>query len=104
MTQKIVAELPHRLGTEEARRRIASGIGRLSEQVPGGAAVDSGWSGNRLDLKVEAMSQQVTARIDVGETSVRVEMLLPAALSFFARPIEAMLKRKGAQLLEDRRS
>lgn len=102
MTQPLVVDLPHRLGAEEARRRIAGGIGRISDHLPGGAEVRSDWEGNRLNLAVSAMAQEVTARIDVQEAIVRVELMLPAALSFFARPIEAALRRKGTEMLEDR--
>ena len=102
MTQPVVVDLPHRLGAEEARRRIANGIGRITEHIPGGAKAHSEWEGHRLNLRVEAMSQEVSAKIDVMEAVVRVELMLPAALSFFARPIEAMLKRKGTEMLENK--
>ena len=102
MTQPLVVDLPHRLGAEEAQRRIARGIGRLADHVPGGAEVESDWAGNRLNLRVTAMGQAVSAHIDVMETIVRVELLLPAALSFFARPIEAMLRKKGTEMLENK--
>jgi hypothetical protein len=102
MTKPLVVDLPHRLGAEEARRRIANGIGRLSDHVPGGAEVESSWTGDRLDLRVTAMNQAVSGSIEPQEAIVRVELMLPAALSFFARPIEALLKRKGGELLEDR--
>ena len=102
MAQPLVVDLPHRLGAEEARRRIAGGIGRLRDHIPGGAEVRTQWEGNRLDLDVGAMGQQVEARIDVGEAVVRVELMLPGALGLFARPIEAMLRNRGAELLEDR--
>ena len=100
MTQPVIVDLPHRLGAEEARSRIARGIGRLEQQVPGGATVHSEWQANRLNLRVEAMGQQVAAHIDVDESSVRVELLMPAALAFFATPIEAMLRRQGTKMLE----
>ena len=103
MAQPVVVELPHRLGAEEARRRIARGIGRLSDQIPGGAEVESSWQGNRLNLRVAAMNQAVSGHIEVLEAIVRVELQLPGALSFFARPIENMLRRKGAAMLEDKR-
>lgn len=102
MAPPVVVDLPHRLGAEEARRRIANSIGRITEHIPGGATAHTSWEGNRLNLKVEAMSQEVSARIDVMEAVVRVELMLPAALAFFARPIEAMLKRKGTEMLENK--
>jgi hypothetical protein len=102
MAQPLVVDLPHRLGAEEAQRRIAGGIGKLKDQIPGGAEVESSWAGNRLNLAVQAMNQQVTAHIDVHEATVRVELLLPAALAFFGKPIEALLRRKGGDMLEDK--
>jgi hypothetical protein len=103
MTQPHVVDIPHRLGQQEARRRIERGVGSMADHVPGGAQAESSWEGDRLNLKVTAMGQAVTARIEVLEAVVRVEIMLPAALSFFAKPIEAMLKKKGTEMLEDKR-
>ena len=102
MAEKLTVDLPHQLGAAEARRRIERGIGRLSEFVPGGAEVQSHWSGERLDLTVTAMGQGIAGSIDVLEHIVRVEIMLPGALSFFAKPIEALLRRKGTELLADK--
>src|SRR4028119_2352297 len=102
MAQPLVVDLPHRLGAEEARRRIAGGMGRLTDHLPPGAAVSNEWSGDTLNLRVSAMAQEVSARIEAQETVVRVEMTVPAALSFFTRAIEAAVRRKGADMLEDR--
>jgi hypothetical protein len=48
------------------------------------------------------MGQEVSARIDVQERVVRVEMVLPPMLAFFGRQIEGLLRRQGAELLEDK--
>lgn len=101
MTQPIQVDLPHRLGKEEARRRIAGNVHRLSEHIPGGAHVDSGWSGDQLNLGVQAMGQSVQALIDVEESKVRLKVVLPGMLGMFAGPIQAMLQKKGGLLLED---
>ena len=102
MTSPIQVDLPHSLGAAEAKRRIDGGIGRLKDFIPGGAEVRSAWTGDRLGLQVSAMNQEAHAQIDVRDTIVRVELLLPPALAFFGKAIEAALKRKGADLLEDR--
>lgn len=102
MTAPLQVDLPHQLGAEEAKRRIDGGIGQLKDFIPGAASVRSAWTGDRLGLQIEAMGQEVNAQIDVRETFVRVEMLLPPALAFFGKAIEAALRRKGADLLEDR--
>ena len=102
MSSPISIDIPHRLGAEEAKRRIEGGVGSLGNFIPGGGEMRSDWNGDRLALQVGAMGQQVNAQIDIRETFVRVEMLLPPALAFFGKAIEAALRRKGAELLEDR--
>ena len=105
MQRPIDVDLPHQLGREEARRRIASNIHQLKDHIPGGAShINSSWSGDRLNLSVHAMGQAVEAVIDVEETKVHCRIQLPAMLSLFAAPLEAMLKAKGGDLLlEDKR-
>ena len=102
MTQPIQVDLPHKLGAAEAKRRIDGGMGKLKDFIPGGAEVRSAWTGDRLGLQVSAMGQEVNAQIDVQDSYVRVELLLPPALAFFGKAIEAALRRKGKDLLEDR--
>jgi hypothetical protein len=103
MGKPLTVDLPHTLGLEEARNRIQGGIGKLKDHIPGGTAeVRHSWDGNRMNLVVTAMGQDVSAHIDVEETVVRVEMLLPAMLSFFGKQVEGYLKSKGTQMLEDK--
>jgi hypothetical protein len=105
MQRPIDVDLPHKLGRDEARRRLANNIHKLRDHIPGGAShVDSSWVGDRLNLIVHAMGQAVEAEIDVEETKVHCRIQLPGLLSLFAAPIEAMLKAKGSDLLlEDKR-
>jgi Putative polyhydroxyalkanoic acid system protein (PHA_gran_rgn) len=102
MSTPLTVDLPHKLGAEEARRRIERNVGRLSDHVPGGAQVGSRWSGNRLDLDVGAMGQQVAAVIDIQESVVRLTVMLPPALAFFGGMLEPLIRKQGAQLLEDK--
>jgi putative polyhydroxyalkanoate system protein len=101
MSQPIEVDLPHHLGKDEARRRIANNIHQLERHIPGGAAVQSGWSGDQLNLDVAAMGQAVTATIDVEETQVHLKVLLPPMLGMFSSLIQAALQKKGDLLLED---
>ena len=103
MERPIEVELPHKLGREEAHRRIANNIHKLKDHMPGGAAhVASKWVGDTLSLDITAMGQTVAAEIEVQETKVRCRVVLPGMLAFFAGPIEAALKAKGGVLLEDK--
>lgn len=103
MNQPISVDLPHKLGKDEARRRIANNVHKLTDHIPGGSAeTQSSWSGDELTLNVTAMGQSVEARILVEEKLVRVRMMLPPLLAMFAKPIESMLRNKGSDvLLED---
>jgi hypothetical protein len=102
MSAPISVDLPHRLGAEEAKRRIASNISGLTSHLPSGAQVRSQWEGDRLKIGVGVMGQELDASIDVRESLVRVTVLLPPALAFFGKAIEAGLRRTGPELLEDR--
>lgn len=102
MSNPVTVDLPHRLGAEEARRRIERNVGRLADHVPGGARVGSRWTGNRLDLDIGAMGQQVAAEIDVQESLVRLTVTLPPALAFFGGMIEPLIRKQGATMLEDK--
>ena len=101
MSQPIELDLPHNLGKDEARRRIANNIHRLTDHIPGGAQVQSGWTGDRLDLGVAAMGEQIHATMDVQDTKVRVRFTLPGMLGMFSGVIAGALKSRGGMLLED---
>jgi putative polyhydroxyalkanoate system protein len=101
MSQPIEVDLPHKLGKDEARRRIANNVHKLQDHIPGGAQVQSGWSGDQLNLEVAAMGQQVTAAIDVLDNVVKLRVLLPGMLGMFSGLIQSTLQKKGSVLLED---
>ena len=103
MSQPIEVDLPHSLGKDEARRRIANNIHKLQEHIPGGAQVQSGWTGDQLNLDVAAMGQSIAATIDVMESKVHLKVLLPPMLGMFSGMIQAALQKKGDVLLEDHR-
>ena len=103
MTQPIDVSVPHKLGREEAKRRIAANIGSLQGQIPGGAAVTSNWVGDRLDLGISALGQTVDASITVEDTQARVHVALSGMLGMLAAPIAAAIKAKAPELLEDHR-
>jgi putative polyhydroxyalkanoate system protein len=101
MTQPIDVDLPHNLGKDEARRRIANNVHKLEQHIPGGAQVQSGWSGDQLNLTVAAMGETVNAVIDVLDTKVHLKVLLPGMLGMFSGLVQAALQKKGSVLLED---
>jgi putative polyhydroxyalkanoate system protein len=101
MSQPIDVDLPHSLGKDEARRRIANNVHKLEEHIPGGARVQSVWAGDQLNLQVAAMGESVNATIDVQETKVHLKVHLPGMLGIFSGMVQAALQKKGSVLLED---
>jgi putative polyhydroxyalkanoate system protein len=101
MSQPIEVDLPHNLGKDEARRRIANNIHKLQEHIPGGAKIESGWTGDQLNLRVQALGDSIDSAIQVEETKVRVKVVLPGMLGMFSGLIQGTLQKKGGMLLED---
>ena len=103
MNKPISVDLPHSLGAEEAKNRMQRGIGKLKDHIPGGQAqVESRWEGDRMHLKVQAMGQEVSGHMDVQDRKVHVELMLPAFLGLFAGKIEALMRSKGSEMLQDK--
>lgn len=105
MSKPTIIDIPHSLGREEAKRRLKNRIGELAGHIPGGAAdVRTDWpSEDRMTLVVDAMGQSVSTVLDVEEKIIRLQLQLPAMLSFMAPMLEKAIRKKGAEvLLEDK--
>ena len=100
MADPVVVEIPHRLGRDVARARIAGGMGKLADVVPGGGQVEQRWEGDTLYFSVTAMGQTVASRLDVFENRVRAEVHLPPMLALFAAKVREKLVEKGTKLLK----
>ena len=108
MPQPISITIPHRLGREEARRRIEAGFGQLQQQMTGGMmamlSLEQRWEGDKLQFQGSALGQKLTGRIEVLADSVQVQLDLPIILAAIADQISAKLKRAGQLLLEEKKA
>ena len=106
MARSITINIPHSLGKDEARKRIASGFGRLQDQMTGGLAgmiaVQNRWEGNRLHFAGTALTQSITGRIDIEDKFVQMQLDVPQILTALANLIERKLQKVGQQLLEEK--
>lgn len=92
MSKSIVIAVPHSLGADEARRRVALEIDQLrNEYVNKFAYSEVGWTGDTANIRVVALAQEVKARIDVMADSVRIEIVLPWLLAKLAAPLQNKL-------------
>ena len=100
MSAPVVADVPHKLGKAEARRRVERGFGKLAGFIPGGQVTRHAWEGDTLRFTVEAMGQRVDATLDVRDALVHARLELPALLGMFAGRSQEALKANGPKLLE----
>ena len=72
-------EIPHDLGREEVRRRLADNSHKIADNIPGGMAdVQTSWpSEDRMTMSINAMGQMITGHIDVEDDKVIFHMVLP---------------------------
>ena len=100
MAEPIAVDIPHKLGREAARARIAGGVGKLAEMIPGGGQVEQRWEGDTLHFSVAAMGHKVACRLEVFDAHVHAEVDLPPMLALFAAKVREKLAEKGTKLLK----
>jgi hypothetical protein len=93
--------IPHKLGREEARRRLHSRSGEIAGLMPGGMAdVSISWPHeDRMDLQIKAMGKSAQGSVEIGDDTVTFEIELPGGLSFVEPMIRAAVEQKGQKLL-----
>lgn len=98
--KSIVVTVPHNLSTAEARRRIETLLDHYrSAFVDKLAHSEVNWTGDKADVRVVALAQEVKAHIDVMADSVRLEVVLPWLLASLAGPIQERLASTARETL-----
>ncbi|MCC6780473.1 MAG: polyhydroxyalkanoic acid system family protein [Hyphomicrobiales bacterium] len=101
MSKPLLVSIPHRLGREEAVRRLKSGIGAARSRYSALLTIgEETWSGDRLSFQVSALGQRASGRIDVGEDEVRLEVTLPWLLARLAEKVTPAIRKEGTLLLD----
>jgi hypothetical protein len=99
MSAPLVVSIPHRLGRDEAVRRLRTGLSRAASSVPVLKVDEERWDGDRMIFRVRALGQAASGHVDVDEDHVRVEVMLPWLLQRFAQAAQAAIKARGNLLL-----
>jgi Putative polyhydroxyalkanoic acid system protein (PHA_gran_rgn) len=101
MSQRVVVSIPHRLGKQEALRRIQGGLGRARTDFAAYLTVmEETWTGEHLDFRVGVLRQATSGSIDVADDHVRLEVELPWLLAQLAEKAKALIQRQGRLMLE----
>jgi hypothetical protein len=102
MSKPLVVSIPHRLGREEASRRLKAGMTRAALNVPVLKVDEERWEGDRMIFRVRAFGQAAAGHLDVAEDHVRLEITLPWLLQRFAEVAQAAIQNRGSLLLTKR--
>ena len=102
MSAPLIVSIPHRLGREEATRRLKAGLTRAATSVPMLNVDEERWEDNRMIFRVRALGQAASGHVDVADDHVRVEVTLPALLQRFAEMAQIAIRKRGSLLLGKR--
>jgi len=101
MSKTVTVSIPHRLGREEAVRRLKSGLERARTTFGSHFAVlQENWSGEHLDLRIAMLGQATSGTMDVADDHVRIEIELPWLLGTIAEKAKALIQKQGQLMLE----
>ena len=101
MPEPLIVVIPHRLGKDEALRRIKDGVGRARAEFAALLTIENDtWAGDRLTFGARALGQRATGTIDVYDGAVRLEVTLPWLLARFAHAVQRVIGQKGQLMLE----
>ena len=100
MADPLIVSIPHKLGKEEALRRVRPALGKASASFPALAVEEEVWTGDRMTFRVRALGQVAAGTVDVADDSVRLEVTLPWLLHKFAEAVQKTITGRGRILLE----
>jgi len=101
MTQPLSVSIPHRLGKDEAARRLKSGLaGARTHFAHLFAIQEETWTGNHLDFRASALGQTISGTIDVLDDSVNLQVVLPWLLARLAAAIQPLIRKEGTLMLD----
>jgi len=101
MNAPLTVSVPHRLGKDEAVRRLKSGLSRMAANLGGLITIEQEvWTGDRLAFQMRGLGQSAAGTIEVFEDSIRIDVTLPWLLAKLGERLLPALKKETALLLE----
>lgn len=100
MSEPLVVSIPHKLGKDEALRRVKPALGKASQTFPVLQVEEEAWSGDSMQFRARALGQTAAGTVQVGNESVRLEVTLPWFLHQFSKTVQQTIAGRGCILLE----
>lgn len=104
MAEKITVSIPHKLGKDEAARRIKKGFAAAREKGGGMMNLaDETWTGDQVAFNVSLLGQNAAGTIDVREDHVVIDVTLPWLLAKMAEQAKVLIEKQGNRLLLEKK-
>lgn len=104
MSEKVTVSIPHRLGKDEALRRIKAGFSGAREKGAGFLQFsEESWEGDQVRFNASMLGQTAAGTIDVREDQVMIDVTLPWLLAKMAEKAKVLIEQRGKQLLLDKK-
>ena len=101
MSAPLTVTISHRLGREEAVRRLKNGLTGIRANYSSLIAVDhEAWEGDKLSFSLRALGQAAAGSIEVFESHLQIEVTLPWLLAKFAERVVPTIRKEATLLLE----
>jgi len=101
MSKPLIVSIPHRLGQDEALRRIKSGLSTVRTHYGTILHIEEEtWDGARLAFRVAALGQHASGTIDVRADDVVLAVTLPWLLHKLAERFTPAIRKEGVLMLE----
>ena len=98
--QSVVVHIPHKLGKDEAVRRLKHGLETTSSKLPFLKIEREEWTGEKLTFSVSGFGQAASGSAEVSNNDVRIEVSLPWIFQRLAGITAATLRSRTKLLLE----
>ena len=101
MSDRVSVVVGHRLGKDEAVRRLKEGFARSKGHLGELIAVElETWEGDTLRFQMRALGQSAAGSIEVLEDALRIDVSLPWLLAKAAKRLLPLLRTQATLLLE----
>jgi hypothetical protein len=101
LSETVTVMVGHSLGKAEAIRRVKEGFLRTHGHLGAMILIDQEtWEGDTLRLRIRTLHQTATARVDVLEDALRIEVSLPWLLAKAANRLLGIVRKEATLLLE----
>ncbi len=101
MSKPFTASVSHRLGQEEATRRLQSGLSTVRERFGQHITlVEETWTGNHLDFHIAVLGQNARGTVNVADDAVHLTVELPFLLNVMANKVKGLIHKQTTLMLE----